>query len=149
MPQAYRMTVPRRIFNWIMRGALRTGLAPSKNWLLTTRGRKSGKAHSIPVSLVEEAGQRWLVSPYGAVGWVHNVRASGDVTLSRGKQTLSLRAIEVGPDESAPILKLYLGEHAITRPFFDETPDSSVEEFRKNAAQHPVFKLVARGEGEA
>ena len=55
----------------MMAGLLRLGLGPKSNYLLTTRGRKSGRRHTTPVSLVIDNGQRWLVAPYGAVGWVH------------------------------------------------------------------------------
>ncbi len=59
-----------RLVNRLMAGLLRLGLGPKRNHLLTTRGRKTGRPHTTPVSLVIEDGQRWLVASYGTVNWV-------------------------------------------------------------------------------
>jgi len=88
-------------------------------YLLTVRGRKSGRLYSTPVMLVEEHRKRWLVTPYGEVNWVRNARAVGQVTLSRGRRTETVRIVELGPEESAPVLKQYITEIPITRPFFE------------------------------
>jgi deazaflavin-dependent oxidoreductase (nitroreductase family) len=61
----------------------RAGIGPAH--LLTTRGRKTGRARTTPVILVQQDKQRWLVAPYGAVSWVLNARAAGRVTLRRGR----------------------------------------------------------------
>lgn len=141
MARRYRLSTPRKIVNVLMRGLLRVGLAPRSSYLLTTRGRRTGQLRSTPVTLVESGGNRWLVAPYGAVGWVHNVRAAGEVTLSRGRRSETVTVRELGPDESAPVLKQYLAANAITRSFFDATKDSPIEAFRAEAARHPVFAL--------
>jgi deazaflavin-dependent oxidoreductase (nitroreductase family) len=52
----------------------RAGIRPF--WLLTTRGRKTGRPHTNPVTLVEQDGRSWLVAPYGAVSWVQNARTA-------------------------------------------------------------------------
>lgn len=142
MARRYRLSIPRKIVNLLMRGLLRIGLAPRSNYLLTTRGRRTGQPRSTPVTLVESGGDRWLVAPYGAVGWVHNVRAAGEVTLNRGRRSETLRVIELGPDESAPVLKTYLSENPITLPFFDATANSPLDAFRAESSRHPVFALV-------
>ncbi len=91
MPEkTFRRTPGRRFINRIMRGMIRLGVAPQGYYVLTVRGRKSGKPYSLPVSLIEEGGKRWLVSPFGQVSWVHNARAAGEVTLSRGRQAETL-----------------------------------------------------------
>ena len=84
MAKSYRLTPLRRLANILMRLLLRLGLAPRTTMLLTVPGRRSGTPRSTPVTLVEEDGQRWLVAPYGPVGWVRNARAAGQVELSRG-----------------------------------------------------------------
>ena len=63
---------------------VRAGLVPS-TYLLTTRGRKTGRPLTHPATVVENEGQRWLVAPYGAVSWVHNARAAGRVSLHRAR----------------------------------------------------------------
>ena len=128
--------------NWLVRALLPMGLGPPRTYLLTVRGRKTGLPRSTPVTLVVEGEQRWLVAPYGAVGWVRNARASGVVTLSRGRGYETVRIVEVGPEESAPVLRRYVTEVPITRPFFDITPESSLEAFEAETHRHPVFRIV-------
>ena len=96
------------------------------------------------MTLVESGGRRWLVGPYGEVGWVRNVRAAGRVTLSRGRRSETLTATPLGPADSAVVLRQYLREVPITRPYFDVRPDSPREAFVAEAPRHPVF-LPRRG----
>lgn len=141
MVKRYRLTIWRKIGNVWFRGLLRIGLAPRTYYLLTVAGRNSGQPRSTPVRLVESDAGRWLVAPYGAVSWVHNVRAAGEVTLGRGRRSERLRAVELDPNRSAAVLKAYLSENSITRSFFDVTADSSLDEFRAEVSRHPVFTL--------
>ena len=60
---------------------VKLGLGPGYTYLLTTTGRKTGKSRTTPVNIIDLDSERWLVSSYGDVGWVHNVRASPNVTL--------------------------------------------------------------------
>lgn len=56
--------------------------AAKYRYVLTVQGRKSGLARSTPVDVMEVDGPRWPVAPYGAVNWVTNVRAAGQVELA-------------------------------------------------------------------
>ena len=96
---------------------------------------------STPVTLVEEDGQRWLVAPYGPVGWVHNARAAGQVQLSRGRRSETVRVKELAPEAAAPILKAYVERVPITRPYFDVPPDATLAAFAAEAPKHPVFQV--------
>jgi hypothetical protein len=75
------------------------------------------------------------------VEWVRNAKAAGRVTLSRGRATEQVRIIPSGPEESAPILKEYIENVSIVRPYFDVTADSPAIEFAAEASRHPVFRL--------
>jgi deazaflavin-dependent oxidoreductase (nitroreductase family) len=132
----------RRAGNALVRILLRLGFGPARTYLLTVTGRRSGALRSTPVTLVEEGGRRWLVSPYGEVAWVRNLRATGRATLSRGGRTeaVAVRAIE--PEETAPLLKWYVTRVPITRPYFDVKPESDLDAFRAEAPRHPVFAIV-------
>jgi deazaflavin-dependent oxidoreductase (nitroreductase family) len=149
MAENYNLTRPRRILNALMRALLRLGVAPSGTYLLTVRGRRTGRPHSTPVTLVERDDRRWLVAPYGAVGWVRNARAAGQVQLTRGRQSESLGLDEVSGDEAASVLQSYLGNVRVVRPFFDATPDSPLAAFAVEASRHPVFRLHARRDADA
>jgi deazaflavin-dependent oxidoreductase (nitroreductase family) len=149
MAENYNLTRPRRILNALMRALLRLGVAPSGTYLLTVRGRRTGRPHSTPVTLVERDDRRWLVAPYGAVGWVRNARAAGQVQLTRGRQSEILGLDEVSGDEAASVLQSYLGNVRVVRPFFDATPDSPLAAFAVEASRHPVFRLHARRDADA
>ena len=142
MATAYRLSPGRRAANWFVRLLLRVGLMPGPTYLLTVPGRRTGRALTTPVTLVEDGGARWLVAPYGDVGWVRNARAAGEVTLSRGRRSESLTIRELPPHEAAPVLKRYVTRVTITRPYFDARPDSPVAAFEAEATRHPVFLLV-------
>ena len=145
MARAYRLGVARRIVNGIIRRLLRMGWGPARTYLLVTRGRTTGRVYRTPVTLVEQGARRWLVAPYGEVGWVRNARAAGRVTLERGRRAETLRLAELGPQDSARILQTYVREVPITRPYFDVRPDSSLDAFAAEAPRHPVFELLAGG----
>jgi deazaflavin-dependent oxidoreductase (nitroreductase family) len=139
----YHLGVGRKLVNVIITALLRAGVPMKSTYLLTVKGRRSGKPHTTPVILVEHADQRWLVSPYGIVGWVRNARAAGQVTLTRKRRSETVAIAELGPNESAPpILKEYVTNVSVVRPFFQATRESPVEAFAAEASTHPVFRLA-------
>jgi hypothetical protein len=75
MARDYRLGPGRKAVNVAMSALLRLGVpAPQRtSYLMTTKGRKTGLDRTTPVNLLEDGGERWLVSPYGDVGWVHNL----------------------------------------------------------------------------
>jgi deazaflavin-dependent oxidoreductase (nitroreductase family) len=137
----YRPSRGRRVGDAIIGVFIRAGLVPS-SYLLTTRGRKTGRMRTNPVTVVEHDGRRWLVAPYGPVSWVHNARAAGRVTLRRRFQERAYTVREVPAQEAGPVLKRYVRIATATRPFFQATKDSPVEEFVAEADRHPVFELT-------
>ncbi len=142
MAKNYRLTFWRRAVNVLVRCLLRVGLGPPHTYLLSVRGRRTGRLYSTPVTLVEEANRRWLVAPYGEVGWVRNARAAGRVTLSRGAQSERVATFEVESAEAAPVLRRYVTQVPITKPYFDVGPDSSLDAFLGEAPRHPVFRIA-------
>jgi deazaflavin-dependent oxidoreductase (nitroreductase family) len=132
----------RPIGDAVMAGLIRSGVV-RHCFLLTTRGRITGKTRTNPVVIVEHDDGRWLVAPYGAVSWVHNARTAGRVTLSRGRTKREFAVREVSSGKAGPVLKEYL---AITRPpraYFVAQPDDPVERFVAEAPLHPVFELTS------
>ena len=131
----------RHVENAIMSALVRAGLVP-RSYLLTTRGRKTGRPRTNPVVPVELQGRLWLVAPYGPVSWVHNARAAGRVTLTRGRDTREYGIREADPEEAGPVLQRYVRIATATRRYFLATKDSPVEDFVTEADRHPVFELV-------
>ncbi|UQE73481.1 nitroreductase family deazaflavin-dependent oxidoreductase [Gordonia sp. PP30] len=141
----FEMTTLRRVGEKVMPPLVRTGLIPH-TYMLTTVGRKSGTPRSHPVTLVERDGRRWLVAPYGPVGWVHNARAAGTVRIRRRGENSELRIREVtDPAEAAPILKDYLAITGPPRDYFTAAPEAPLAEFEAEAGRHPVFELLPGG----
>lgn len=146
--RAYRLGPARRLLNALVRALLPLGLGPRNTVLLTVPGRRTGVARSTPVTLVEHDGRRWLVAPYGEVGWVRNVRAAGRARLRRGGRDETVRLDELPAEARAPILKTYATRVPVTRPFFDAPAHAPVEAFGAEAGRHPVF-AVTPAEGGA
>lgn len=141
MSRTYRLSLIRRVGNAVIKRLLKAGLAPRTYVLLTVAGRRTGKPHTTPVRLLKYAGGRWLVAPYGAVSWVRNARAAGEVVISHGRTREKVAVTEWDPRESAGVLKEYVRREPITRPYFDAKVDDPVERFAEEAARHPVFRL--------
>lgn len=142
--RTYRKSVGRRAGDAIIGGLIRAGLVPH-SYLLTTRGRTTGRSRTNPVTVVERDGRRWLVAPYGPVSWVHNARAAGRVTLHRRREILTYAIREVPPAESGPVLKQYVQIARPTRPYFRADMNAPVEAFIGEADRHPVFELTPLG----
>jgi deazaflavin-dependent oxidoreductase (nitroreductase family) len=141
MAKTYQTTWIRRIANTLVKALISLRLAPKQTYLLSVRGRKTGKLYSTPVRLVEEDRQRWLVAPYGEVSWVQNARAAGEATLTRNGQSEVVELKELGPEESAPVLKKYLEQVPLVRPYFEVKPNAPTQEFISEAFRHPVFRI--------
>jgi deazaflavin-dependent oxidoreductase (nitroreductase family) len=141
MAKKYEVNGMVRMTARIMTRLIGWGVLMPHYYVLTVQGRKTAKPYSLPVQLIEREGQRWLVSPYGETSWVKNARPAGEVRLSRGAESRVFRIRELGPRESAPILREYLARQAVVRPYFNVSTDSALNAFEAEAPRHPVFLL--------
>lgn len=137
----YRRGRWHRVENTVMSALVRIGLVPS-SYLLTTKGRETGRLRSNPVTIVDHGGRRWLVAPYGPVPWVHNARAAGRVALGRRLVMRHYAIREASAAEAGPVLKRYLALATATREYFDADQKAPVEQFVAEADRHPVFELI-------
>lgn len=145
MRQPFHMTGGLRVVSTIVTALLRLGLPVGPSALLSVRGRRSGKMYTIPVALVENSGTSFLVAAFGEVNWVRNLRAAGQAHLTRRRRTETIGVVELGVKEAAPILKQFLKESqrvSLIKPYFHVTPHSSLADFEREAAYHPVFHIV-------
>ncbi|WP_179749897.1 nitroreductase family deazaflavin-dependent oxidoreductase [Microlunatus parietis] len=142
MARTYRMSGIQRVINAVYRWLTERGLGADFRHILTVRGRRSGEPRSLPVDVLEVDGSRWLVSPYGIVPWVHNVRAAGELTLRRAGAETGWRATEVRGAEAVPVIRAYLRAVPVTRPYWEVTADSPEAEIVAAVPKHPVFRLV-------
>ena len=105
MAKEYRLGFVRRAINKYVAAQIHKGKMADNMFLLTTLGRRSGEERTTPVTLMATDGGRYLVSPYGQVGWVHNVRASLLAEISRGGKTEEIALRELDAEAAGPILK--------------------------------------------
>ena len=89
-------------------------------------------------------GGRYLVAPRGDTQWVRNVRVSGGGRLVRGRKVEEFTATEVPLKDRPPLLRAYLKKWKWeVGAFFDGVgPDSSDEELRRIAPDHPAFRIT-------
>lgn len=140
MAKQYTINRGVRIQNALVAFLVRLGIVP--RWhLLAVEGRKSGKLRETPIDPIELDGKRYFVAPFGVVNWVRNARAAGRVRLRKGGKTEFLEVRENSPAESAPVLQAYFNR-GYTEEYFDAGPESPLDEFEAEAADHPVFEVV-------
>jgi deazaflavin-dependent oxidoreductase (nitroreductase family) len=132
------------VFNPVVALLTRAGISVWGSRELRVRGRTSGEWRSNPVNLLTVEGTRYLVAPRGQTQWVRNLRVAGTGELRVGRRTETFRATEVADDEKVPILRAYLKRwKAEVGVFFDGvSADSSDDELRRIAPDHPVFELA-------
>lgn len=99
-------------FNPIARLLLAAGVPMGPDVLITVRGRKSGLPRTTPVTICENSGRRGLISPFGEVNWVRNLRAAGRATITVGRRKEEVNAVELGPTEAVEFIRDVLAPHA-------------------------------------
>ena len=153
-----------RLVNPLTRRLISAGLPTgAPNVLLATRGRRSGKVRTVPLGLLELDGRRFVQASYGETGWVANLRARGEATLTYpGGDPIPVRAVELPAHEAAAILDRALEPYSrspvrraalrlILGPRFRPPigvlltlrvrVDDTLEEYEADARRHPLFEL--------
>lgn len=131
------------VFNRAVAGLTRAGVSVMGSRVLEVRGRRTGEPRRTPVNLLDFEGSRYLVSPRGHTQWVRNLRASGEGRLWLGRRSEAFTATELADEDKPALLRAYLKRWKVeVGAFFDGVgPDSSEEQLRRIAPDHPVFRL--------
>jgi deazaflavin-dependent oxidoreductase (nitroreductase family) len=131
------------VFNPIVAGITRAGVSVYGSRVLAVRGRKSGEWRTTPVNLLILDGKRYLVAPRGHTQWVRNLRIAGEGELRLGRRVEPFVATEIRDDDKPPILRAYLKKWKVEVGIFfgGVGPDSSDEDLRRIAPEHPVFRI--------
>ncbi|HNM83585.1 MAG: nitroreductase/quinone reductase family protein [Mycobacterium sp.] len=154
MAKKYRVGAFVRFNNAVMKLLLRAGVPIGTFAILTVRGRKSGRRIQVPLVVFPKDEKRYLVAAYGIVNWVRNIRAAGgEATLTRGRHTEKIAAVELPIEQAAPILrdvvqtgapnvpKLLVNAYRrfLVLPYLDVELNSPLHEFERAAESHRVF----------
>jgi deazaflavin-dependent oxidoreductase (nitroreductase family) len=137
----------KRVFNPLVAGLTRAGVSVAGSRVLEVPGRKTGEPRRTPVNPLSYEGQTYLVAPRGNTQWVRNLRASGTGRLLVGRRGEPFTSSELPDEEKLPILRAYLKrwKWEVGQFFEGVGGDSSDDELRRIAPNHPVFR-VALGE---
>lgn len=123
---------------------LSAGLPLGPLYLLRTRGRRTGELREVPIAVLQIGDEQWLVSPFGTVAWVHNVRANGEAHLRRGAHLRRLHLVEVH-DASVPrLLRAYrrrFGAVPFVRAAFHATTRDQIDASTPEVHDQPVFRI--------
>ena len=141
----------------LIRLVIRRGVHLGPMMMLTVRGRKTGVARTNPVDVFERDGRRWLVATHDAgANWVRNLRAAGEGTLARGRNSFSFTATELPQDEAGSVLRDVLGPRLarplagfVLRQTLGVPPGAAPGEFERAAIDHPVFHITATPDSRA
>jgi deazaflavin-dependent oxidoreductase (nitroreductase family) len=133
----------KNVFNRAVAALTRLGISVAGSRVLEVRGRRSGEWRRTPVNLLRFEGDRYLVAPRGHTQWVRNLRASGEGRLVVGSRAEEFTATELSDEEKPDLLRAYLKKWKWeVGAFFEGVgPDSSEEELRRIAPNHPAFRI--------
>ncbi len=149
-----------RLVNPLTRRLIPAGLPTgAPNVLLTMRGRRSGKIRTVPIGMVDLDGHWYVQASYGETGWVANLRADGEATVTHpGGHRVPVKAIELSPEEAGAVLRRALQGFrrsrvlgALLGPHFRPPIgilwrlririDDTLEDYAAEARRHPLFEL--------
>jgi deazaflavin-dependent oxidoreductase (nitroreductase family) len=119
------------------------GISLAGSRILEVRGRTSGQPRRTPVNPLTLDGTPYLVAPRGNTQWVRNLRARGEGRLLVGRRAEEFTATELTDDEKPPILREYLRrwKWEVGAFFAGVSADSTDDELRRIAPDHPVFRI--------
>jgi deazaflavin-dependent oxidoreductase (nitroreductase family) len=91
--------------NRLVMALQRLGMRTGTIHVLTVPGRRSGRLHSTPVSVLTVGGTRYLVGAPADADWVQNVRAAGWGILAYGRGRERVTLVELPTQDRAAILR--------------------------------------------
>lgn len=133
----------RNVFNRIVAPMTRLGISVWGSRVLEVRGRKTGELRRTPVNLLMLEGTRYLVAARGHTHWVRNMRAAGEGLLVLGRRRERFVGSELLDSDKEPILRAYLKrwKWEVGQFFGGVDADSTTEEVRRIAPDHPIFRV--------
>jgi len=145
------MTNPRpprwlKPMNKLMMALQKIGLPTGPAYVLTVRGRKSGKPRSTPMTPFDYRGALYTVAGYPGSDWAINARAAGVGTLSRGRRSRRVAIVELDAEQARPILRAFPGSVPVGVAFAKRSgliAQGTPDEFEALAGRLAVFRFDA------
>ena len=112
------------------------------DWCLAAPWRKSSAHLSSDRARQKERSP--LLNARDTGGRGRGALASGPIWrsgLGAKRSFENVRILELSAEDAAPVLKKYLTQVPVVRPFFDVTPKSNLRDFVAEASRHPVFRI--------
>jgi len=112
--------------------------------VLTVKGRKSGRDRSTPVTPMTVDGNQYVVAGFPGADWVANVRAAGQVTLTRGRRARRVQMVELSAEDARPFLRAFPTEVPTGVGFMKRAglvTEGRPDEFEALAGLCAVFRL--------
>jgi F420H(2)-dependent quinone reductase len=104
---------------------------------LSVRPRKSGRWRTVPLVVLEDGGERYLLSYRGASDWSRNLAASRKALLKTKAGAEEITADQLPVRERPPLLTAYEREYG-------KMPTvAAVLRALPDPADHPIFRIVA------
>jgi deazaflavin-dependent oxidoreductase (nitroreductase family) len=104
-----------KVFNRLVKAAVRLGLPTPSVVILETTGRRSGEPRRVPVTRRVEGNTVWIVTEHGRkAGYVRNIEANPSVRVRVGRRWRPGRAEILGPASSVPAMVKLMGTDHLT-----------------------------------
>lgn len=130
--------------NRVVRAMQRLGIPTGPAMILTVPGRKTGKPRSTPMTPFTYRGGLYTVAGYPGADWAANARAAGVGTLTRGRKSHRIRIVELGAEESRPVLREFPVQVPVGVGFAKRSGlvrEGTPDEFEALAGQLTVFRF--------
>ncbi|MGZ4584530.1 MAG: nitroreductase family deazaflavin-dependent oxidoreductase [Mycobacterium sp.] len=134
--------------NRFVRTLQKFGIPTGPAMILTVPGRKTGKPRSTPMTPFTYRGELYTVAGYPGADWAANARAAGVGTLTRGRRSRPIKIVELGQEESRPVLREFPVQVPVGVAFAKRSGlvrDGTPDEFEALAGQLAVFRFDPAG----
>ena len=134
--------------NRFVKALQRLGLPTGPAMILTVPGRKTGRLRSTPMTPFTYRGDLYTVAGYPVADWAANARAAGVGTLTRGRTSQRIKIVELGAEESRPVLREFPARVPVGVGFAKRSGlvhEGTPDEFEALAGRLVVFRLDPAG----
>lgn len=130
--------------NRVVKALQTLGIPTGPAMVLTVPGRKTGRPRSTPMTPFTYRGDLYTVAGYPGADWAANARAAGAGTLSRGRRSRKVKIVELGVEESRPVLREFPAQVPVGVGFAKRSGlvhDGTPDEFEALAGTLVVFRF--------